>query len=48
MRVVPLIFLTVFLSNCLFAIYTNPKSALALASSVKTSLAKAPHSSEAL
>ena len=41
MRVVPLIFLTVFLSFCLFAIYTNPKSALALASSVKTSLAKA-------
>ena len=40
MRVVPLIFLTVFLSFCLFAIYTNPKSALALASSVKTSLAK--------
>ena len=41
MRVVPLIFLTVFLSFCLFAIYTNPKSALALASSVKISLAKA-------
>ena len=41
MRVVPLIFLTVFLSNCLFAIYTNPKSALALASSVKISLANA-------
>ena len=41
MRVVPLIFLTVFLSFCLFAIYTNPKSALALASSVKISLANA-------
>ena len=39
MRVVPLIFLTVKLSKT--AIYTNPRSALALASSVKISLAKA-------
>ena len=42
MRVVPLIFLTVKLSNCQkLLFYTNPKSALALASSVKISLAKA-------
>ena len=39
MRVVPLIFLTVKLSTVKNAIYTNPKSALALASSVKISLA---------